>query len=314
MHRRDVLIWGAMTILRPTAAWSKPDRSNRTTPDSMWRNRIGVTTVSLRDIFPMRIGSAVPKQPRSLLEAPAFIADKLNIRNLELWNLQFDDVSDDFMRRLRTAADAAGSRITNIQIDDGGDLSSSEEAVRRRSLEDTKAWIDRAALLGASSLRQNFGPADATGDFPLQQVAASFRELADYGQAAGITVLVENHVGHSRNIENVKALLTAVDHANLRAIIDWGNTSVSNTEVLIESVGQLAPWLYLVSAKVATFDIDYRPVDYDIASIVRATESWGYRGLYSIELWGDPPPDFNSVRAISEVAEIIGGVLKEGRT
>ena len=277
--------------------------------------RLAVTTVSLRDRYP---ASYMAKKPGvnapSLLEAPSFVSKTLGLRNIELWNLQFEDIGDAYIRRMRAAADAAGVRIINIQIDDDSNLSSPDNEVRARSIAQTKAWIDRAVILGAPSVRQNLGPADDNGPFNVERTADSFRQIAQYAASRGVKILAENHVGQSRSIPNVVALLQAVNHPACRAIADWGNTPASSTAELLAALKPLALWLALVSAKGKAFDSAYHETSYDVAELTRVTESWGFRGLYSVELWGDTPPDFKPVLACRSMVDVILKAVAEHRS
>jgi sugar phosphate isomerase/epimerase len=175
---------------------------------------------------------------------------------------------------------------------------------------DARAWIDRAALAGASSLRANLSTLTPKTPFDVAPVADSFRELAGYAAEKNIVMLTENHFGHSIAIDNVVALLEAVDSPNLRTIFDWGNVPSPSTASVIDAARRLAPWLYLVSAKGVNFDADYRATDYDVAAIVKATEALGFRGDYSIELFGPTPPGFDAVKAIGAMRTAVEAGLQ----
>ena len=188
--------------------------------------------------------------------------------------------------------------MTNLQLDGKHDLGAPVAADRALAVADAKAWIDRAVLIGASSLRANLSALAPKYPFDVAPVADSFREVTAYAADKNIMMLTENHFGHSVAIENVLALLEAVNSPNLRTIIDWGNVPSPSTAAVIGATKRLAPWLYLVSAKGVNFDAAYKAVDYDVPAIVRATEALGFRGDYSIELFGPTPPGFDPVKAI----------------
>jgi sugar phosphate isomerase/epimerase len=278
-----------------------------------------MTTVSIRDRIAMRMpGAPAPNSPMSLLDAPVFLRDQFGLRSLEVWSLQFEDLSLDYCAQLRAAADKAGVGLSNVQVDDiGMDLASEDDAVRARSVKDCKAWVDRTVALGAPSVRLNLSAIypPPTGPYPLDRAVASFRELAEYGKAHGIHILTENHAGHSLVIDNVVATLKAVDHPYFRTVFDWGNApapGIGGTPAVIERLERLVPWMYQVSARGVNFDADYRPTDYDPAAITRATEALGYEGLYSIELYAHaPPPGFDPVRAVKSMIDAVAPNLRK---
>lgn len=274
--------------------------------------RIGFSSVSIRNLLPFRLPGAPPpaKAAMSLLDAPAFAATKVGLRNLEVWNLQFEDTSDDYCRRLRDAAARAKVRITNVQVDGRMDLGSPDADERARSVAEARQWLDRTALIGARSMRVNFSAMAPKTPFAVGPAAQSLRELAIYGKSRGVMVLTENHIGHSVQIANLTALLKNVSHPNFRTIFDWGNVPDPTTERVIEALHAVSPWLYLTSAKGVAFDAQYHMTSYDVGAITRATEKTGFGGLYSIELFGPTPPGFDPLAAIRSMERTIVPLLR----
>jgi sugar phosphate isomerase/epimerase len=256
------------------------------------QKRIGITTVCFRDRFALtrdkKAGPVPAGQELTLLTAPKFISDALGLHNVEIWSFQFDERSLDYCKKIRTAAAAVGSRITNIQVDGAENLSDPDAKKRAASIDQIKEWMDRAAAVGAPTLRANTGggPPEA---WDVNRTADSFRQLAQYGRKIGVKILVENHIGYSADIDKVVAIIKTVNDPYCRAICDWGN-SPSN-EGRVTALSKLFPYLELVSAKQLDFDENNRHVNYDVVPIIKATEASGYKGIYSIEFYGKPPQD-----------------------
>ncbi len=273
--------------------------------------RLSVTPVSFRDWFaqtpkPFTSGRP-PARPMTLGEFPAFAADELGIREIELWSVFFEDVSPAYCASLRSAARKAGVRVGNIQLDAiDADLASTDDAVRARGIATVKQWMDRAALVGAPRVRANTDQPVSGRPFDPDRIAESFRELARYGDKVGVDILIENHTGYSASIANVIAIHERVGHRRCRLLADWGNSRAADTDGRIADLAKMFPDLAFVSAKGMTFDEQYRHSAYDIAAIVRATEAAGYRGTYSIELFtmGKAMPE-DPVRAVRSMADTI---------
>ncbi|RYZ64955.1 MAG: sugar phosphate isomerase/epimerase, partial [Proteobacteria bacterium] len=68
--------------------------------------------------------------PLTLLEFPAFTLDQFGIDAVELNNIYFESTEPAYLDMLRAAADAAGSTMLNIAVDEKGDLASDDEALR----------------------------------------------------------------------------------------------------------------------------------------------------------------------------------------
>src|SRR5215831_11844378 len=160
--------------------------------------RIGITTVCFRERF------TPGGKKTNLLEAPKFIADNLGIHNVEVWNEQFTETTDSYCRRLKGAATEVGSRLINIQLDGPYNLAEADNGKRAQSVTFVKEWMDRAATIGAPTLRAN--PGDGPS-FDLNRIADSYRQLAEHGKKIRVKILVENHIGFSKDIDKVVAIV-----------------------------------------------------------------------------------------------------------
>jgi len=279
-------------------------------PASVLR-RIGITTVCFRDRFPStRDKKAEPLpagQELTLLTAPKFIADALGLHNVEIWSAQFAETSIDYCQKIKAAAAAVGSRIINIQVDGSENLSDPDASKRAASVSAIKQWMDRAAAVGAPTLRANTGggPAEA---WDVNRTADSFRQLAEYGKKIGVKILIENHTGYSADIDKVVALAKTVNDPNCRVISDWGNTPSTSPEARVAGLSKLFPYLELVSAKELDFDEQNRNINYDVVPLIKATEASGYKGIYSIEFYGRPPKD--TVAAAKDMMQALAANIK----
>lgn len=255
-------------------------------------NRIGITTVCFRERFPAtrsRGAVAPPGGDLTLLTAPKFIADQLGLHNVEVWSAQFAETSLDYCRQIKAAAAAVGSKIINVQVDGPENLSDPDASKRSASLAAIKQWMDRAAAVGAPTMRANTGGGSPEA-WDVSRTADSFRQLAQYGKAIGVKILIENHTGYSANIDKVVQLASAVNDPNCRVIADWGNTPSTSPAERVAGLSKLFPFLELVSAKELEFDDQNRHVSYDIVPLIKATEASGFRGIYSIEFYSNRPP------------------------
>lgn len=277
--------------------------------------RIAATTVCFRRWFPQAWpigGGSARSRKLDLLGFPAFLVQEVGITNVEVWAPHF--ASDDlrYVARLREAADRAGARICNIQLDQlPYDLSEPDVWARAHAIEYVKGWIDRAAILGCTSVRPQTDNGIPGRAFDAESIGFAYRELAAYGREKGVAVLVENHGGFSQSIARVMEIVQAADDANCKTLADWGNSPAKETTDRISDLGPLFPRLGLVSAKGLRFDDAYRHRDYDIGAIVDATERSGYRGLYSIELYVDGPDQpRDPVKAVKAMTEVITAHLR----
>src|SRR5687767_1610791 len=285
-----VPIWAAAPAF---AGFSRQPAAAKPVPEAVLR-RIGITTVCFRERFTQtrEKGAAplAPGQELTLLTAPKFIAETLGLHNVEIWSFQFAELSLDYCRQVKAAAEAVKSRIINVQVDGPENLSDPDAAKRAASVQTIKQWMDRAAAVGAPTCRANTGggPPEA---WDVKRTADSFRQLAEYGQKIGVKVLVENHIGYSADIDKVVAIVKTVNNPYCRAISDCGNTPSGSTDARVAGLSKLLPYIDLVSAKELDFDEQNRHINYDVVPLIKATEASGYKGVYSIEFYGKPPKD-----------------------
>jgi sugar phosphate isomerase/epimerase len=300
MNRRSFLVQSGRALIAAPMAATLPaslaamqSTSAAKSASAAVLKRIGITTVCFRDRFAATRGKNDGPMPAgqelTLLTAPKFIADTLGLHNVEIWSAQFADQSLDYCKQVKAAAAAVGSKIINIQVDGRENLSDPDAKKRADSIAQIKQWMDRAAAVGAPTLRANTGggPAEA---WDVNRTADSFKQLAAYGKTIGVKILVENHIGYSADIDKVVAVVKAVNDPFCRVISDWGNTPTSSPAAQVEGLSKLFPFLELVSAKELDFDGN-RHINYDVVPLIKATEASGYRGIYSIEFYGKPPKD-----------------------
>lgn len=278
-------------------------------------SRLAATSVCFRRWFPQAWpigGGSARSRKLDVLGFPAFLVQEVGITNVEVWAPHFASHDLRYVAQLREAADRAGAKICNIQLDQlPYDLSEPDVWARARAIEYVKGWIDRAAILGCSSVRPQTDNGTPGRAFDAESIGFAFRELAAYGRDKGVAVLIENHGGFSQSIARVVEIAQAANDGNCKTLADWGNSPAKEIAERISDFSPLFPRLGLVSAKGLRFDGAYRHRDYDIGAIVEATERSGYRGLYSIELYVDGPDQpHDPVKAVKAMADVITAHLR----
>lgn len=270
--------------------------------------RVGCTTVCFRARFPQTRPRNAPKHEGELdlLRVPAFFAETLGVHNVELWSLHFAATTPAYCRKLRQAAEKAGSRIINVQLDTGGyNLSHAQAAARKKSVQFVKDWMDRAAACGATSLRANTGGGRGA-KFDVKVTGDAFAQLAEHGRKINVRILLENHGGHSSDPDNVVAIVRHVDSPWCRTLPDFGNMPARFTQAQRNAfLGKLLPYAHLISAKGMYFDKHLRHKPYDLGACVRFAESRGFKGVYSAEQWAPKPLPVDDVRATKRIFELI---------
>ena len=220
---------------------------------------------------------------------PAFIRERFGVRKIELWQRQFfpQGLTDPHFEAVRAAADAAGVQIINLQVEALPSLDAGGATERTAVLDGIKAWLDKARVLGAGSIRVNV--TRQQGAVNLDAVVDTLRRAAEYGQSIGVRVLIENHGGYTSSIPDMIALVQRVNQPYCMITIDWGELGASSDRY--EAMQSAMPYVHIVSAKGYAFDADTLEHNaYDVARLVRNAEAGDFRGDYSIDFWGPTLP------------------------
>jgi sugar phosphate isomerase/epimerase len=312
MQRRDFLKAGALALTTPLIGAATTGLAADAAASQDPYPRIGLSTTAFRARFPAtrnRNGGPITTPELTMLTVSKVIVEEVGLRNIEIWEAQWEERSDDYAAKIRNAAAALGGRIIDIQVDtQGSNISDPDPAKRAQAVAAQKTWIDRAVVAGSPRVRLNSGLSAGQPHRELARTIDSYRQLAEYAERAGVTVLIENHLGTTAI--DVAAIVGAVNHPRLRSLIDWGNTGGGTAEEMIADLAPTFPTLGLISAKAQEFDENYKHQNWDIAALVKATEDAGFRGIYSIELWETRNPPSDPVRAARVVRDIIAANLK----
>jgi len=306
LERTGIAAIGAMTLGSEAA---HAIEAIQDVPEGI-RRRIGITSVCFRERFKQTAGKGATQIDLDLLKFPQFVADNLGLKNVEVWDQQFDDLSLGYAERLRAAAEKVGARIINIQLDGKYDLSAPQKAQRDQSIAHVKQWMERAKAVGAPTMRANTGPGTQGAAFDLNVIADSFKQLAEYGRTIGVKILVENHIGFSADIDKVVAIVKAVNDPYCRALSDWGNSPAKTDAQRAADMSKMFPYLELVSAKQLEFDQNNRHISYDIVPIIKATEDSGYKGIYSIEFYSFVTPPRDPLAAAKDMVTTLAANIK----
>lgn len=218
------------------------------------------------------------------------------------------------MTRLDSIADAVGIQQVLIMLDNEGDLSSTDEKVRMRAIQNHKDWIDAASSVGIPTVRLNAG-----GDGPRKQMhdvsVKSLTELGAYAKTKNVNVDVENHGGNSSDPNFLAGVMAAVGMDNVGILPDFGNwcrmqndaaTGGCKDEVPTDSiyyaVGMWMPYAHAVSAKSHNFGPDGLETRIDYGRMMDTVVAHGYTGFVGIEFEGEGP-ELEGIKATKALLE-----------
>ncbi|MCA9450049.1 MAG: sugar phosphate isomerase/epimerase, partial [Candidatus Omnitrophica bacterium] len=158
-----------------------------------------------------------------------------------------EPVTDEYLLNLKNRAILHGLSISGTAI--GNTYTYPEGPERRKQVESTRTWIDRAALLGASTIRVFAGKTlDGQDEETARKNAIeTLNEVLDYAGEKGVFLALENHGGIVTTAEQLLAIVTAVDHPWFGVNLDTGNFYSDDP---YEEVRMAAPYAVTAQIKV----------------------------------------------------------------
>ncbi len=191
---------------------------------------------------------------------------------------------------------------------------------RAAALDEGRRFIDLAEALAAPYVRvfgNQYVPGVPRGEM-LAHIARGLRELGDYAQGKGVTVLIESH-GDFTDSPSLQAILERADSPNVALLWDAHHTFVAGHEAPEETVRQLGRYIrhtHLKDSVPAGNDRRYVLTgtgDVPVRRQVEALQEIGYRGLYSFEWEKRWHPEIEEPEvAIAQYATVVSGYLKKG--
>jgi len=241
------------------------------------------------------------------LEFPVIAREAFGIDAVEYVNSFMKEESRDprYIEELKNVCDSEGITSLLIMCDGEGRLGDPDDAARLAAIENHYRWIDIAVELGCHSIRVN---AASEGDWNTQRdlAANGLRRLTEFGEQAGINVIVENHGGISSNGRWLAEVMTTVDHPMCGTLPDFGNFNMGEEMGwydIYQGVEDLMPFAKAVSAKSHNFDEAGNERDKDYMRIMRIVLDAGYRGYVGIEYEGSELSEGDGIMATKLLLE-----------
>lgn len=180
MTRRELLLAATVVPVVGRAAIS----ADKDKPSL--KGEVGITTSSLSGHVSAKGGSG----KIGVMDLPKLLRDELDMRVIDLNTSTIAGLSNRQLDQLRDAAQSAGSKLTNLKMNQRGlDLAHVDDSKRKQALDTYQKSIDVAARLGAKWARPL--PLARTPDWKL--FVDAYKQLAEYGAKRNVQVLVENY-------------------------------------------------------------------------------------------------------------------------
>lgn len=306
MHRRDVLaavagLWAARLVSANPP--SEPDVRDPGQPVAAPAFKISLAQWSFH--------RALSKGDLAHADFPAR-AQELGIDAVEYVNVFFRKKGDAAeVKELRRRCDDLGVSSLLIMCDGEGRLGDPDEAARRKTVDNHRAWLEAARELGCHSIRVN---ASSEGSFEEQQrlAADGLRRLCEAADPLGLNVIVENHGGWSSHGGWLAETIRRTGHTRAGTLPDFGNFRLGDGREYdrYQGVRELMPFARGVSAKSYDFNAQGEETTIDYAKMLAIVVEAGYRGYVGVEFEGETMSEREGVLATKTLLERVRATSK----
>jgi len=217
---------------------------------------------------------------------------------VEYVNQFFADKAQDqvFLRQLKQRADDSGVSSLLIMVDAEGDLAAVEAKQRQQAVENHYKWVEAAAFLGCHAIRVSIADNAKTDALEMQQAAVlGLQQLAQFAAPFGISIIVENHMGHSMDANWLATVLQQA--GNVGSLPDFGNFSGDK----YQGTQLLLPFAKGISAKSFAFNENGAESSIDYHRMWQLIQSSGYQGYIGIEYEGENADEDAGIRATRDL-------------
>jgi sugar phosphate isomerase/epimerase len=256
------------------------------------------------------------------LDFPAIAKNTYGINVVEYVNQFFKDKAKDEKYLNELLKRSKDNGVTNhlIMCDGEGDLGDLDKTKRMTAVENHYKWVDAAKFLGCVTIRVN---AFGVGSREEVQKAAidGLSKLGEYGEKAGINVIVENHGGYTSDGQWLAGVMKGVNKKNVGTLPDFGNFCVKRDGKgmwdgkCIEEydryrgTAEMMPFAKGVSAKAHDFDANGNCVETDYTRMLKVVKDAGFRGYMGIEYEGDKFSEEEGIKKTKALLERVGAAI-----
>ncbi|HYG76939.1 MAG TPA: sugar phosphate isomerase/epimerase family protein [Planctomycetota bacterium] len=265
---------------------------------------LSLAAYSFRDFFiDARHKRAAPPDPAKAIDMFKFI-DYCAEQGCagELTSYFFPkDVSNEYLLNVRRHAFLRGVPVSGTAV--GNNFALPQGAARDGEIASVKAWIDRAALLGAPHIRVFAGSAKDITDAEARKMCISaLEECSDYAGTKGIFLGLENHGGIVAEPEGLLEIIKTVKSQWLGINLDSGNFHGADPYAQLE---MCAPYAVNVQIKVELKRKDAKTHEAsDLPRLAKMLKDVKYQGYVALEYeakedpWQAVPPALKKLREV----------------
>jgi sugar phosphate isomerase/epimerase len=230
------------------------------------------------------------------------LAAGLPVEAVELTSYYFADTSDAYLAKLK--AHAAAKRLAVSGVPVGNSFTARDPGKRRAEVDKVKQWADRAAKVGAKTVRIFAGDLEKGDEIADCQtrVVAAIEECCEHAAKVGVILALENHGGITATRDGLLALVRAVNSPAFGVNLDSGNFKTADPYA---DLAAIAPYAVVAQVKTEIFPGGQKQPA-DLGRVVKILKDANYHGYVALEHEAAEDPREAVPRYLTELKKLIG--------
>ncbi|MGV3532784.1 MAG: TIM barrel protein [Chthoniobacteraceae bacterium] len=269
------------------------------------RFRLSLAAYSFRQFF----SADAPAEQKMTMQRFVDYCAEHGCDGAELTSYYFPkDVSEDELRSVRRHAFLRGVEVTGTAV--GNDFTVPPGPKRDQEIASVKAWIDRAAILGAPHIRVFAGSGKGVDAAEARRLCIeALRDCCAYAGKYGIILGLENHGGIVAQPDALISIVREVESPWLGVNLDTGNFHTADPYAALAAC---APYAVNVQIKTEIRAEGGKVEPADLPRLVKILRDANYQGYVVLEYEAKEDPWKAVPPILSRLKELLSGTEPKG--
>jgi sugar phosphate isomerase/epimerase len=261
--------------------------------------RLSIAAYSYRKYLALNIK---PK-PSMTLDDFVELAAGMNLDAVEPTAYYFAETSQEYLAHLKGKCSRLGLDISGTAV--GNNFCTSNPSKLREEIQSVKNWVEHASRLGAKTIRIFAGAVDKsdTEEKARARCVEAIQEACDYAAKFGVILALENHGGLVANIDQMLAVVQAVEHDWFGVNWDTGNFISADPYA---DLTRLAPYAVTVQIKTEIQRTGKKKEEADLKRLIDILRAADYRGYVALEYEAAEDPKTAVPGHIEKLKKLMG--------
>jgi sugar phosphate isomerase/epimerase len=231
------------------------------------------------------------------------LAAGLPLDAVELTSYYFAETSDAYLAKLKSHSTRLGLDISGVPV--RNDFCVRDAGKRKADIEHVKAWTDRAAKLGAKTVRIFAGTVERGDDraAAIKRVIESIEDCCEHAAKVGVFLALENHGGPTATPDGILEIVRAVKSDHFGINVDTGNFQTADP---YGDVAKIAPYgvVSQIKSEVAP---NGKKEEADLKRMVDILKAASFRGYVVLEYEAAADPNTAVPKYVKELRKHVDG-------